>query len=287
MTMTACEVCFRRCRPAEGETGACGARINCGGKILPVYYGQLSSLALDPIEKKPLMRFYPGSMILSAGSLGCNLQCPFCQNHEIAQREGGCFTAETEEVGPEKLVELAENYRRRGNIGIAFTYNEPLVGYEYVRDTAKLAHEKGLKCILVTNGTAALPILAELSPYIDAMNIDLKGFTDRYYREVLKGDRKMTMDFIREAVKGCHVELTTLIVPGENDTREEILELSGWIAGLQDVYGGKTGREIPLHLSRFFPRHRMRDRAATPVKKVYELAEIAREKLSFVYTGNC
>ena len=285
--MAECEVCFRRCRIAEGETGACGARINRGGRILPVYYGKLSSLALDPIEKKPLMHFYPGSMILSAGSLGCNLQCPFCQNHEIAQREGNRFTAETEEVGPERLAELAEYYRRKGNIGIAFTYNEPLVGYEYVRDTAKLAHEKGLKCVLVTNGTAALPVLAELAPYIDAMNIDLKGFTDRYYREVLKGERKMTMDFIREAVKGCHVELTTLIVPGENDTREEILELSGWIAGLQDIYGGKTGREIPLHISRFFPRHRMTDRAATPVKKVYELAETAREKLKYVYTGNC
>ena len=285
--MTECEVCFRRCRPAEGERGACGARINLGGIIRPVYYGQLSSLALDPIEKKPLMHFHPGSMILSAGGLGCNLQCPFCQNHEIAQRENGCFSVPTEEVSPEKLADLAESCRRRGNIGIAFTYNEPLVCYEYVRDTAKLVREKGMKCVLVTNGTASLTVLDELTPYIDAMNIDLKGFTDRYYREVLKGDRKMTMDFIREAVRRCHVELTTLIVPGENDTRKEILELSGWIAGLQNVYGGKESRDIPLHISRFFPRYRMTDRAATPIRKVYELAETARENLRFVYTGNC
>ena len=285
--MAICEVCFRRCSPAEGQRGACGARISRGGSVRPVYYGQLSSLALDPIEKKPLMHFYPGSMILSAGSLGCNLHCPFCQNHEIAQAEAGRFAVRTDEVSPEKLTELAEYYRRRGNIGIAFTYNEPLVTWEYVRDTAKLAHKKGLKCVLVTNGTASLSILEELAPYIDAMNIDLKGFTDRYYRDVLKGDRAMTMAFIREAVKRCHVELTTLIVPGENDTAEEMRELSGWIAGLRDVYGGKPGRDIPLHISRFFPRYRMTDRPATEIGKVYELVETAREHLRFVHPGNC
>ena len=285
--MATCEVCFRRCSPAEGQRGACGARISRGGSVRPVYYGQLSSLALDPIEKKPLKHFYPGSMILSAGSLGCNLHCPFCQNHEIAQTEAGRFAVRTDEVSPEKLTELAEYYRRRGNIGIAFTYNEPLVAWEYVRDTAKLAHEKGLKCVLVTNGTASLSVLEELAPYIDAMNIDLKGFTDRYYREVLKGDRAMTMAFIREAVKRCHVELTTLIVPGENDTAEEMRELSGWIAGLRDVYGGKPGRDIPLHISRFFPRYRMTDRPATEIGKVYELVETAREHLRFVHPGNC
>ena len=234
--MAVCQVCFRHCRLQEGQVGSCGARIGRDGEIRPVWYGQLSSLALDPIEKKPLYHFHPGSMILSAGSLGCNLHCPFCQNHEIAQAEDGAFRIPTETVGPEQLTELALNCRGRGNIGIVFTYNEPLVGYEYVRDTARLAHEKGLLCVLVTNGTAALPVLEEIAPYIDAMNIDLKGFTDRYYREVLKGDRGMTMEFIREAVRRCHVELTTLIVPGENDTEEEILQLSEWIAGLQDVF---------------------------------------------------
>ena len=286
--METCNVCFRQCKLAEGQTGACRARINRGGKIRPVYYGELSSLALDPIEKKPLYHFYPGSMILSAGSLGCNLRCAFCQNHGIAQAdEKGAFSVRTERMSPAMLVEIAEHCRNRGNIGIAFTYNEPLVGYEYVRDTARLAREKGLKSVLVTNGTAALPVLEEIAPYIDAMNIDLKGFTDRYYREVLKGDRQMAMAFIREAVKGCHVELTTLIVPGENDSREEMLELSGWIAGLQGVYGGKTGKEIPLHVSRFFPQYRMRDRGPTNVKTVYELAEAARTNLRYVYTGNC
>lgn len=286
--MATCEVCFRQCRLEEGQTGACSARICRDGTVRPAFYGRLSFLALDPIEKKPLHHFYPGSRILSAGSLGCNLHCLFCQNHEIAQAgSDGQFSVPTEEMSPEELVQIAMHYRRKGNIGIAFTYNEPLVGYEYVRDTAKIAHEKGLKCVLVTNGTASLPVLAELVPYIDAMNIDLKGFTDRYYREVLKGDRQMTMAFIREAVKGCHVELTTLIIPGENDSREEMLELSGWIAGLQDVYGGKDGTEIPLHISRFFPRYRMMDRGPTDVRLVYELVEEAKKNLKYVYPGNC
>ena len=285
--MARCEVCFRHCGLQEGQTGSCGARGNRDGEIRPLFYGRASGLALDPIEKKPLARFYPGSMILSVGSLGCNLHCSFCQNYEISQaRADGRFAVRTEDLPPEKLAALAERMRSRGNIGVAFTYNEPLVGYEYVRDTARLVREKGMKNVLVTNGCAELKILDEVSLYIDAMNIDLKGFTDRYYREVLRGDRGMVMDFIREAVRRCHVELTTLIVPGENDREEEMRELSEWVAGLGDVYGGKQGCEIPLHVSRFFPRYRMTDRGATDVKSVYALAGEARKRLQYVYPGN-
>jgi Pyruvate-formate lyase-activating enzyme len=286
--MTRCHVCFRHCELKEGQLGFCGARICIDGKVTASNYGRITSLALDPIEKKPLRRFFPGSNILSVGSYGCNLRCPFCQNSEISWGEEALrFSDTAETITPETLVRIAEKYRSEGNIGIAYTYNEPLIGYEFVRDTAKLAHEKGLKNVMVTNGTAELPVLEELAPYIDAMNIDLKGFTENYYNKVLDGSFEMTKRFIREAAKVCHVELTTLIVPGENDSPEEMRELTSWVAELSDKAGKTIGSDIPLHISRFFPRFHMTDRSATPVKDVYALAEIAREKLNFVYTGNC
>ena len=285
--MERCDVCFRHCGLEDGQVGACGARMGDGGEVRPVYYGRVSSLALDPIEKKPLARFRPGSRILSVGSLGCNLHCPFCQNHEIAQRDGGDFLVRARDLSPAVLAEMAEYYKDMGNIGVAFTYNEPLVGWEYVRDTAKIVHGKGMLNVMVTNGCAELSVLEKLSPYIDAMNIDLKGFTDRYYTEVLGGDRRMVMDFIREAVKMCHVELTTLVVPGENDSEEEMRELSQWIAGLPEVSGGRQGREIPLHISRFFPRYHMMEKKPTDVKKIDSLVRVAEESLRYVYPGNC
>ena len=286
--MAVCEVCFRHCNIAEGGLGFCGARTCLDGKVTAANYGRVTSLALDPIEKKPLSRFHPGSMIISAGSYGCNLRCPFCQNYQISWSEEAFRYAEKAEyISPEELADIAASYRSRGNIGVAFTYNEPLIGYEYIRDTARLVHEKGMVNVIVTNGTASLPVLRELAPFIDAMNIDLKGFTDRYYRDILGGDRAMVMDFITEAAKNCHVELTTLIIPGENDTEDEMRAMTEWIAGLTDRDGNVIGADIPLHISRFFPRFHMTDRKATDVSKVYRLADVAREKLRYVYTGNC
>ena len=280
--MAVCKVCFRHCNIPEGGLGFCGARTCTDGEVTAANYGRVTSLALDPIEKKPLARFMPGSMILSAGSYGCNLRCPFCQNYQISwSEEAYRFADRAEYIPPDELARIALACRDRGNIGVAFTYNEPLIGYEYIRDTEKLVHEQGMVNVIVTNGTADLQVLSELAPYIDAMNIDLKGFTDRYYNEVLGGDRAMTMAFIEEAVKHCHVELTTLIVPGENDSEDEIRRMAEWIAGLTN------GEEIPLHISRFFPRFRMTDRDATKVRLVYRLADVARERLRYVYTGNC
>ncbi len=278
--MSWCEVCFRHCKLDEGAVGFCGARVCRDGRVVADNYGYVTSLALDPIEKKPLNRFFPGSRILSVGSYGCNLRCPFCQNSEISWgKEVALFREDASFIEPEELVNIALRYQDIGNIGIAFTYNEPLVGYEFVLDTAMLSHEKGLKNVIVSNGTAELGILFDILPYIDAMNIDLKCFNSDTYKNVLGGDFEMTKLFIREASKKAHVELTTLIVPGISDSEDMMREEAEWIASISD--------EIPLHVSRFHPCFRMTDRGPTPVSTVYGLAEIAKEKLKYVYTGNC
>ena len=271
-----CVLCFHRCALEEGQTGLCRARINRGGTILPLNYGKVTSLALDPIEKKPLRRFHSGSMILSAGSFGCNLRCPFCQNHEISMAGEG--ELDTEELLPNDLAALAERLRPRGNIGVAYTYNEPLIGYEYVRDCAVAVRARGMVNVLVSNGTVEEAPWRELLPLIDAANIDLKGFTEGWYRR-LGGDLETVKRNIVLAAERCHVEVTTLLVPGENDSEAEISALSRWLSGIDP--------DIPLHLSRFFPRYRMTDRPPTDVNAVYRLAEVARESLRWVYTGNC
>lgn len=286
--MPKCNVCFRKCEIEEGKTGFCGVRGCIDGEIKPLNYGRITSIALDPIEKKPLSRFMSGSRILSVGSFGCNLRCPFCQNYEISwSDEAYEYGKKSNSISPQDLAELSYQHRSDGNVGVAFTYNEPLIGYEFVRDTARLVHEKGMVNVLVSNGMASMEVLNEIIPYIDAMNIDLKGFTDSYYEKVLGGNRQMVMDFIKEAVKHCHVELTTLIIPGENDSKEEMSQMSNWISKLSDVNGNVIGSDIPLHISRFFPRFHMMDRNATDVGLIYELADVAREKLRYVYTGNC
>ena len=281
--MTAqCEVCFRQCRLEEGQTGFCGARENRGGMIIPKSYGQLTAIALDPIEKKPLARFFPGSMILSVGSYGCSMACPFCQNHEIARPAD---VPPTQYVIPEELAKAAVRLKRQGNIGVAYTYNAMTTAYEYIRDTANLIRAQGMKNVLVTNGNVRAEVLKTFLPYIDAMNVDLKCFSEKAYREVLSGDLPTVKEFIRLAAEAehCHVELTTLIVPGMNDAEEEMREACRWIASL----AGGAGREIPLHVTRFFPRFRMSGGRPTPVRTVYRLADVARETLKYVYTGNC
>lgn len=269
-----CDLCFHYCKLAEGQVGLCRARGNVEGQVTCLNYGKLTSLALDPIEKKPLCRFHPGSMILSVGSFGCNLRCPFCQNHEISMAGA---ELDVVEVSPELLAAKAEELRPQGNIGVAYTYNEPLVGYEYVRDSAEAVHARGMVNVLVTNGTINEKPWSDLLPLIDAANIDLKGFTPEWYRR-LGGNLNAVKRSIAMAAEYCHVEVTTLLVPGENDSPEEIRALCRWLASVSP--------EIPLHLSRFFPRYKVTDKPPTPPETVYALAEEARSWLKWVYIGN-
>ena len=266
---------MHHCRLREGQYGRCRARKCENGKIKSVNYGKLTALMLDPIEKTPLRRFYPGRRILSVGSVGCHLSCPFCQNYEIST--AGEDEIPYREETAEDLADLAERCQKDGNIGVAYTYNEPLVGYEFVRDTSRLIRQRGMKNVLVTNGSAELSILEEILPCLDAVNIDLKGFTDVYYQK-LGGDLETVRQFIRRAVRDCHVELTTLIVPGENDREEEMEQEARWIASLSP--------QIPLHVTRFFPRYRMKEKTATETETIYRLREVAAKYLRYVYVGN-
>ena len=271
-----CSLCPHHCRLADGETGFCRARTNEGGAIRCKNYGRLTSVALDPIEKKPLYHFHPGSFILSVGSFGCNLRCPFCQNYAISMADG---QSETQDVTPAELAALAHDLSRRphGNIGVAFTYNEPLLSYEFIMDAAPLLHERGLSVVLVTNGMIAPAPLEALLPHIDAMNIDLKGWQPDFYRR-LGGDLAAVKHTIARAVKSCHVEVTTLIIPGQNDSAGDMEEESRWLASLSP--------DLPLHISRYFPRWH-ENTPATPIETIERLAAIARKHLRFVHKGNC
>ena len=269
-----CPVCPHHCRLKEGAVGLCRARRCENRQVVPVNYGMVTALALDPIEKKPLHFFHPGSRILSVGSFGCNLHCPFCQNHDIA--EGTAKSTGAVRMSPEEILEAAVNLRSRGNIGVAFTYNEALVGYEFVRDTARLVHEAGMYNALVTNGMAEMPILLELLPYIDAMNIDLKAFRPELYKW-LGGDLQTVMRFISRSAEDAHVELTTLIIPGKNDDLRDMEREAVWIAEIDP--------QIPLHITRYFPRHRMTE-PPTDIRKMRELMSVAKKHLKNVCLGN-
>lgn len=271
-----CDICPHHCKLDQGQMGLCNGRICRGGKVISENYGKITALALDPIEKKPLYHYIAGSKILSVGSYGCNLRCSFCQNHNISMAEGKGI--DYGKLSSHDLVEKAYELRARGNIGIAYTYNEPLIGYEYVRDCGLIAKERGLKNIVVTNGYICEEPLKELLPIIDAINIDLKSFTNSFYKKI-KGDLDTVKRSITIAAAQCHIEVTTLIIPGENDSEEEMMELSGWLSSISP--------DIPLHISRFFPRWKMEDREATSVETIYRLAAIARKNLTRVYEGNC
>jgi len=267
---TKCSLCPHNCVIADGKKGFCNARRNVGGELIAENYGRITSLALDPIEKKPLYHFRPGSKILSVGSYGCNMRCAFCQNHEISQTQ-----ANSKYMPPEKLAEISAE--TKGNIGVAFTYNEPLIGVEYILDAAPLIKRNGQAVAMVSNGQINPKPLLELLPMIDAWNIDVKAFTAEFYSSH-GGDFETVKYTVGAAVKTSHVEVTTLIIPGENDGEAEIDALAKWLSGMSP--------NIPLHLSRFFPRYKMTDKSPTPKETMLRLEKTAKQYLKFVYLGN-
>jgi len=267
-----CKLCPHNCLIKEGAHGKCNVRVNKEGVLYTVNYGEVTSIAQDPIEKKPLYHFKPGSNILSVGSFGCNFSCGFCQNHSISQGR-----ASSEYIPPERLVQICKSLQ--DNIGVAFTYNEPSIWFEYVYQTSKLLKEniEDIKIVLVTNGYIKEEPLKMLLPYVDAMNIDLKAFNNEFYKDICGGSVSPVLDTIKISSKQCHVEVTTLLVGGENDSSLEIEEIAGFIASLD--------KNIPFHLSRYFPNYKM-DNPATKVEIMIKDRDIAKKNLNYVYIGN-
>lgn len=271
-----CLLCPHHCHIATGKTGRCHSRLNHDGVLVSEVYAKPCSLAIDPIEKKPLYHFHPGTTCLSLACTGCNFRCLNCQNHEISQVSPD--DVDHYDLTPEQIVSLCLKYQCPG---IAYTYTEPLTYIEYVTDTARLAHEKGLWNILVTAGYVCQEPLADLLPYLDAANIDLKSFSDEIYKHVSGGHLQPVLDTIlamKEA--GVWVELTNLVIPGVNDNMAMIRQMCRWL-----VSNGLA--EAPLHFSRFFPRYKMQDVPPTPVQTLQAAKQIALEVgIRHVYLGN-
>jgi len=271
-----CELCPHRCKLAESQFGLCNVRQNRGGQLFTSAYGSPVAVHMDPIEKKPLYHFYPGSDILSVGTIGCNLFCEFCQNWDIARAKPGEIRSQT--VSPGKIVTAAVNYNA---MGIAFTYNEPTIFGEYVIDIARLAHESALKTVMVTNGYITPQAIADIYPHIDAANIDLKSFSADFYRRYCKGDLQAVLEAII-AIKnqGTFLELTTLIIPGVNDNETETLNMIHWI--LKNL-----GADTPLHFSAFHPSYKMTYLDRTPKITLDRVRNIALDNgIHYVYEGN-
>lgn len=268
-----CTLCPHRCTIKSGKAGICGVRKNIDGVLYSLNYGKISSASLDPMEKKPLNRFFPGSYVFSVGTYGCNFKCSFCQNWAISQE-----VPETGTTSPQMVAKTALALEKRGNIGVAYTYNEPFIWFEFVYDTCFAAFEKGLKNVLVTNGYVNPEPLKKIMPYISAMNIDVKAFNEGFYKKICNAELEPVKKTVEYAAQHCHIEITTLVIPSFNDSVEEIDKLSKWL--------GSISTKIPLHLSRFFPAYKMKDKRPTPVEKLIRLQKTAEENLEFVFLGN-
>ncbi|MBI5418740.1 MAG: AmmeMemoRadiSam system radical SAM enzyme [Deltaproteobacteria bacterium] len=264
-----CELCPHHCLIADGKRGICRVRENRGGTLIAATYGKVAAVQMDPIEKKPLFHFHPGKQILSVGSVGCNFHCGFCQNYHLVLAQAP--------LSPVRIPDLVRAAKNAGSVGIAYTYNEPLIWYEFVADCAREFRKAGMANVLVTNGYVSPEPLAELLPLIDAMNIDLKSMAPSFYKKICGGTLPPVLETIRASARSVHVEITTLLVTGENDSDDSIRQVVDFVAGLDP--------EIPVHFSRYFPQYRF-TAPPTPADRLEAAWRIAREKLPYVYVGN-
>ncbi len=268
-----CKLCPHNCNIGIDKKGLCGTRTNNGGKLYSTVYGRPCAIHIDPVEKKPLYHFYPGSDILSVGTLGCNLFCKGCQNYDISKGPMRDFPY----VEPEKIVEEAEN---NDTNMIAYTYNEPTIFYEYMIDIAKLAKKRKMKNVIVSNGFINDAPLKKLSRYVDAANIDLKGFNEKFYKEYANAKLEPILKNLKTIKRsGTWLEVTNLIIPGLNDEESDIQEMCLWI--------NKNLKDTPLHLSRFFPYYKASEKEITPEKTLYNAKKVAMKSgIGHVYIGN-
>jgi len=271
-----CVLCPHKCFINKGKTGLCGVRRNVDGVLISENYGKLCSIHLDPIEKKPLYHFKPSRPILSLGSVGCNLNCQFCQNWHIARATVASYS-KLDTYTPKQIAELA--IQNSNNIGIAYTYNEPTIWFEFMLDCAKLVKQAGKDNVMVSNGFIMPEPLNEILPYIDAFNIDLKAFTDEFYRKQTFSKRSPVLEVLKIIKKsGKHLEITNLVIPSLNDDAEKFGEMVDWIEA-------ELGNDTVLHISRYFPNYKM-NKPITPAAKLTEFYTIAKQKLKYVYMGN-
>ena len=264
-----CLLCPHKCKLSPGQSGLCRVRKNIDGILYSINYGKIRSAGVDPMEKNPLYHFYPGSSVLSLGTFGCNFSCDFCQNWRISQKR-----PETREMKAEEIIDLAE---KKGVKSIAYTYSEPVVWYEFIRDSSKLAHKKDIKNVLVTNGYINNNALKKILPYIDAANVDLKSYNEKFYKKYTGGSPEPVKNTIKMMANNIDLEVTTLVIGGLNDGNEELEKLFSWL--------GNINSSIPLHLSRYFPAYNM-NKDATDISTMKRAYKIANKYLDFVYLGN-
>ena len=271
-----CSLCSHNCEINDGKTGVCGVRQNNDGKLYTLIYGSCSSVAADPIEKKPLYHFHPGTNAFSIGTVGCNFKCLHCQNYSIST--AGTDFGYMRELTPEETVKLAKEYNCKG---IAYTYNEPTIWHEFTFDSARLAKKNGLYTVYVTNGYISEEPLREISEFLDAMNIDVKAFTEDFYKKICKARLQPVLSTCELAHElGIHIELTYLIIPGYNDSMDEIKKFCEWVVK-------NLGNNIPVHFSRFHPDHNLLDVNSTPMETMLKAYDLAKETgVLFPYLGN-